>query len=149
MLTAYVWPRDVPHGFDAKGANYDATGSLATGGQRPRQAEFEKRQLQMVSLYNQLWQYEGVHADGKLTLEENMADLGGMRLAFELYKQKLLADGLSGEALNHGLPRGEYFLHYPPIIYQLWPPSPDDWRPNPTNDAFATYNCVIGITRDS
>lgn len=143
-VTAYVFGHEMCHGFDAKGANYDATGSLRDWWTEADRAEFEKRQLQMVSLYNQLWQYEGVHADGKLTLEENMADLGGMRLAFELYKQKLLADGLSGEALNHGL--REYFLHYS-LIYQS-APSPDDLEAQLTNDVHsANHNRVIGITR--
>ena len=58
--------------------------------------------------------------------------------------QAILADGLSGEAFNHGL--REYFLHYP-LIYQS-APSPDDLEAQLTNDVHsANHNRVIGITR--
>lgn len=73
-----------------------------------------------------------------------MADLGGVRLAFEIYKQKLTADGLNREAANHQL--REFFLHYALL-----------WQGDSSTEALAqqlaedshsaSHNRIIGITR--
>lgn len=43
----------------------------------------------------------GVPANGEYTKNENIADLGGFNLAWEMWNRKLKADGLTGEALRH------------------------------------------------
>ena len=55
----------------------------------------------MVERYNELEQAPGVPANGEKTKNENIADLGGFYLAWELWNQKLVADGLTGEALRY------------------------------------------------
>lgn len=82
--TATIFGHEMCHGFDASGANYDENGSLKNWWAPSDKTKFEELQQQMIERYNELWQYEGVHADGKFTLNENMADLGGVRLSFEL-----------------------------------------------------------------
>jgi predicted metalloendopeptidase len=64
----------------------------------------------MINLYNELEQYPGVKANGKKTLGENIADLGGFNLAYQLFNEKLQADGLTGEALRHQ--QRQFFMSY-------------------------------------
>lgn len=142
--TAMVFGHEMCHGFDANGSNYDAEGSIIDWWTPADRTEFEQRQQQMVTLYDQLWQYDGVHADGKMTLTENMADMGGVRLAFELYKQKLSTDGLNTEATNHQL--REFFLHY--VLFWQEDASADALQDQLEDDEHsANHNRIIGITR--
>ena len=141
---SFVFGHEMCHGFDADGAKYDENGTIKDWWAPADLAKFQGYQQQMVSLYNQLWQYDGVHANGQFTLVENMADLGGVRLAYELYRQKLLADGLSTEDLNHQL--REFFLHYA-LVWQA-DPSEEQLMEALTSDTHSTgRNRVIGITR--
>ena len=141
---SFVFGHEMCHGFDADGAKYDANGTIKDWWAPADLAKFQGYQQQMVSLYNQLWQYDGVHANGQFTLEENMADLGGIRLAYELYRQKLIGDGLSTADLNHQL--REFFLHYA-LVWQA-DPSQEQLAEALTGDTHSTgRNRVIGITR--
>jgi putative endopeptidase len=64
-------------------------------------ANFKLLQQKMIARYNELEQLPGVKADGEKTLAENIADQGGTALAYDLWNEKLQADGLSGEQLRH------------------------------------------------
>lgn len=65
---------------------------------------------QMIDRYNELEQAPGVMADGEMTLNETIADLGGMALAYDLWNKKLQADGLSGQQLRHQ--QRQFFVSY-------------------------------------
>ena len=99
--TMTVFAHEMTHGFDNKGATYDAMGSKVDWWAADDKAKFLEKQQQMINRYNELEQYPGVQADGKKTLGENIADLGGFSLAYQLWNEKLQADGLTGEALRH------------------------------------------------
>ena len=109
-VTAIVFGHEMTHGFDSNGSRYDAEGLMRNWWAESDLTKFKEKQDQMIELFNQLWAYEGQHADGKKTLTENMADMGGLRLAFETYKSKMTERGYSGESLKHML--REFFLHY-------------------------------------
>ena len=89
------------HGFDNMGAAYDAMGRKANWWTSEDKAKFESRCQMMIDRYNEMEQLPGVPADGKKTLSENIADLGGFCLAWELWNNKLKADGQTGEALRY------------------------------------------------
>ena len=112
--TIKVFGHEMTHGFDSSGSEYDAVGQKRNWWADSDLTKFKEKQGMMIELFNQLWAYEGQHADGQKTLTENMADMGGLRLAFETYKNKMTERGYSGESLKHML--REFFLHYA----QLW-----------------------------
>ena len=107
---ATVFAHEMTHGFDARGANYDERGYLRNWWSSESQAKFEAKQQEMIALYNRMEAYPGQPADGKKTLAENMADYGGMTLAYSLFKQKKMDEGLQGAALDYACQ--EFFLHY-------------------------------------
>lgn len=105
-----VFTHEMTHGFDANGAKYDKQGYLRDWWKDEDKAKFEAKQQEMIALYNRLEAYPGQPADGEKTLTENMADYGGMTLAFSLFKQKKMDEGLQGAALDYACQ--EFFLHY-------------------------------------
>ena len=105
-----VFAHEMTHGFDANGAKYDERGYLRDWWKDEDKAKFEAKQQEMIALYNRMEAYPGQPADGKKTLAENMADYGGMTLAYSLFKQKKIDEGLQGAALDYACQ--EFFLHY-------------------------------------
>ena len=105
-----VFTHEMTHGFDANGAKYDKQGYLRDWWKDEDKAKFEAKQQEMIALYNRMEAYPGQPADGEKTLTENMADYGGMTLAYSLFKQKKMDEGLQGAALDYACQ--EFFLHY-------------------------------------
>ena len=99
--TLQIFGHEISHAFDGNGAKYDALGNKADWWTAEDKAMFEHRQQVMVDRFNELEQMPGVPADGYKTRNENIADLGGFNLAWEMWNRKLKAEGLTGEALRH------------------------------------------------
>lgn len=73
---------ELTHGFDDQGRLYDAQGNLQNWWTPEDAKEFEKRAQCFIDEYAAFEPVDGVHLNGKLTLGENTADNGGVRLAF-------------------------------------------------------------------
>ncbi|HVT91282.1 MAG TPA: M13 family metallopeptidase [Bryobacteraceae bacterium] len=73
---------ELTHGFDDEGRQFDAEGNLKDWWTPEDAKEFEKRAECFVKEYSSFETIPGVHLNGKLTLGENTADNGGLRLAF-------------------------------------------------------------------
>jgi putative endopeptidase len=79
-----VMGHELTHGFDDQGRQFDAKGNLSDWWSPKVNEEFEKRAQCVVDQYNNYTVYE-LHLNGKLTLGENIADLGGLKLAHAAY----------------------------------------------------------------
>ena len=143
--TFYVFAHELCHGFDSKGSQYDGEGYMRDWWAPSDKQKFEEKKQQMVDRFNELWAYEGQHANGLMTLGENMADFGGVRLSFELFKDLLVEKGYYGESLKHML--REYFLHYA----QVWKEEDrgtEGYRQQYLTDVHsASFNRINGIAR--
>ena len=73
---------ELTHGFDDEGRQFDAKGNLTDWWTAEDNKEFEQRASCMVSEYDGFVAVDDVHVNGKLTLGENVADLGGLKLAY-------------------------------------------------------------------
>ena len=73
---------ELTHGFDDSGAKFDPQGNLRDWWSPQDEAEFKKRTGCEVDEYNQFRPVEDVTVNGKLTLGENTADNGGLRLGY-------------------------------------------------------------------
>ncbi|TVQ92685.1 MAG: M13 family peptidase [Deltaproteobacteria bacterium] len=81
-----VMGHEVSHGFDDSGRKFSPTGAL-TEWWPPEVAErFEERASCVEEQYNAYEVQPGLFVDGKLTLGENIADLGGMKQSFRAYR---------------------------------------------------------------
>lgn len=88
---------EVTHGFDDLGRRVDARGNWSNWWTDPDAARFQQRASCFVDQYSQYEAAGGSHVDGRLTLGENIADNGGLRLALMAY---LAGAGATAEILD-------------------------------------------------
>jgi putative endopeptidase len=86
---------EISHGFDDQGSRYDAEGNLQNWWQEEDLKNFQERTGKLVAQYDAYEPLEGVNVQGKLTLGENIGDLGGLLVAY---------DGLQRHLQEHGRP---------------------------------------------
>ncbi|HEX9080836.1 MAG TPA: M13 family metallopeptidase, partial [Holophagaceae bacterium] len=94
---------EMTHGFDAGGRKYDAQGNLNDWWSPEDARAFEAKTRLLAQQYDQYEPLPGLHINGKATLSENIADLGGVEMAFHAWKNALrgrpspILDGFTGE----------------------------------------------------
>ncbi|HEX9940155.1 MAG TPA: M13 family metallopeptidase [Longimicrobium sp.] len=94
---------EVSHGFDDQGRQYDAAGNRRDWWTPEDAARFEARAARLVAQYNGYVAVDTVHVNGRQTLGENIADLGGVTLSYYALQRSLrgkprtLVDGLTPE----------------------------------------------------
>ena len=107
---------EITHGYDDQGRKSDADGNLRDWWTAADAAEFTARAKQVVALYGAVEPLPGVHVNGELTLGENIADLGGISLAYEAL-QRRLAEAPDGRRTIDGFtPEQRFFLSWA----QVW-----------------------------
>jgi putative endopeptidase len=103
---------ELTHGFDDEGRKFDAQGNLKDWWTADDAKRFEQRTDCVVNEYNGFVAVDNLHVNGKLTLGENTADNGGLRLAW----MALLADAankqtpLDNKTSTGYTPKQELFL---------------------------------------
>ncbi len=101
---------EITHGFDDRGRKFDARGNLTDWWTAADAKRYEERTLRIEKQYSGFEGVEGLKVNGKLTLGENIADLGGLKIAY-LALQKALKDKPQGpiDALTQDQ---RFFLSY-------------------------------------
>ena len=77
-----VMGHELTHGFDDEGRQFDGQGNLKEWWTPAVGAEFDKRAACVAEQYDAYAPFPDAHVNGKLTLGENIADLGGVKLAY-------------------------------------------------------------------
>ena len=94
---------EMGHGFDDQGAKSDAQGVLRTWWQPQDEIAFKKLVDRLATQYDAFEALPGLRVNGRLTLGENIGDLGGLSLAYTAYHLSLhgrrapVIDGLTGD----------------------------------------------------
>ena len=88
---------EMTHGFDDQGSQFDKDGNLINWWTEEDRARFEERTKVMEEYFNAIEVAPGVHANGKFTLGENIADHGGLQVAYQAFQNAQEAKRLSGE----------------------------------------------------
>src|SRR3989344_2073664 len=101
---------EITHGFDDQGSKFDGKGNRKTWWTRTDRTRFDKKAKQLVKEFNGYEVEKGIHVNGELTLGENIADLGGISIAFDAYKLRLAeTDRKNIDGLT---PEQRFFLGY-------------------------------------
>ncbi len=93
---------EITHGFDDQGSKYDGNGNLNDWWSKEDRDKFDKLANRLVERYSGYVPIDSMHLNGKLTLGENIADLGGVTIAYQAYlnslhgKEAPVIDGLTG-----------------------------------------------------
>ena len=111
----FVVGHELTHGFDDTGRKFDARGNLSDWWSPSVNEEFEKRAACVERQYSAYPAVDDLHVNGKLTLGENIADLGGLKLSFAAYRAS--RRGKLPEARVQGLtPEQQFFV----AAAQVW-----------------------------
>jgi putative endopeptidase len=105
---------EISHGFDDSGSQYDKDGSLRNWWTAEDLARFKEKAQALVEQYNAYTVLDTVHVNGKLTLGENIGDLGGLNAAYEAFK--MTEQGQSDEKIDGFTPDQRFFLSWA----QVW-----------------------------
>lgn len=128
------------HGFDDTGALYDGEGKRSDWWTEDDRDAFRRRTAVLAQFFSQLEVLPGQHVDGQRTLSENLADYGGVRLAFVAYRAATLQKPLAPKG-GH-TPDQRFFLAFAHLYAQNIgqgeairllrqdPHAPDKWRVN-------------------
>lgn len=131
---------EMTHGFDDQGAQFDKDGNLKNWWTEQDAAQFKKRTDVMRNFFDKIEVLPGLHANGQLTLGENIADHGGLNIAYQALKNAMKTQPLTVKECF--TPEQRFFLSYGLIwasnareqmIRQLVmtdPHSPSRWRVN-------------------
>jgi len=132
---------EMTHGFDDQGRQFDAQGNLRDWWTPADAAEYKKRAKLVEEQFDSYIGVDTMHVNGKLTLDENIADLGGLKIAYAAYQRTLAGkpapakiDGFTGDQ--------RFFLSWAQVWRQLQRPeairrqlltdphAPGEWRVN-------------------
>src|SRR6185436_5948463 len=111
---AAVIGHEMTHGFDDQGRQFDADGNLHDWWTPKDATEFKKRADEVTEQYNGFIILDTLHVNGKLTLGENLADLGGLSIAYEAFKKT--EQGKSGKKIDGFTPDQRFFINWS----QVW-----------------------------
>jgi len=100
---------EMTHGFDDQGRQFDAKGNLKGWWLPQDSLKFTKRAQMLVAQFNGYSIY-GLHVNGKATLGENIADLGGIVIGLDAFKKT--DQYKEGKSINGLTPVQRFFLGY-------------------------------------
>lgn len=105
---------ELTHGFDDMGSKFAADGSFTNWWTEEDRANFEKRTEKLGKTFSQFCPFDSICVNPKLTMGENIADLGGIKMAY--YAYTLTDEYKSGEVIDGFTPDQRFFIAYA----QLW-----------------------------
>lgn len=101
---------EISHSFDDQGAKFDGAGNLNDWWTPKDKKQFEKKGELLAAQYDAYKVSDDVRVNGKLTLGENIADLGGLVIAWDAYQKRLKKTGRKN--IDGFSPEERFFLGF-------------------------------------
>ncbi|MGI8952849.1 MAG: M13 family metallopeptidase [Chitinophagaceae bacterium] len=117
---------EMTHGFDDQGAQYDKDGNLKNWWSKEDSIKFHAKTQQVINLYNGFTVLDTLHVNGALTTGENIADIGGINIAYDAFK--MTKEGKDTSKINGFTPDQRFFLSFAQI-----------WRSKEKDEIVRTY----------
>ncbi len=111
---------EMTHGFDDQGRQYDGHGNLSDWWTPESAKRFKERSSGIVRQFNGYVAIGDLHVNGELTLGENIADLGGVTIAYAALAKALA--GVPSEKIGGFTPQQRFFLSYANCWHTNWRP---------------------------
>lgn len=148
---------EMTHGFDDQGSQFDKDGNLRNWWTKADAENFKKRTKVMADFFDKIEVLPGMHANGELTLGENIADHGGLNISFQALQNAMKTNPL---ATKDGFtPEQRFFLSYGLIwannireamlrqLNKIDPHSPGRWRVNGALPHIDAWYKAFNITK--
>ncbi len=146
---------ELTHGFDDQGRKFDATGNLADWWTPASGKGFEERAACVKAQFDGYIAVDDVKLNGALTLGENTADLGGLKLAYMALQAYLQLHPDQMKPARYS-PEQQFFLGFAQawcgksrpqvarVLAQTNPHSPPEWRVNGPLSNLASFQQAFG-----
>ncbi|MCX6166921.1 MAG: M13 family metallopeptidase [Sphingobacteriales bacterium] len=105
---------EISHGFDDSGSQYDKDGNLKNWWTAEDLAKFKEKAKALQAQFDAYTVLDTIHVNGKLTMGENIGDLGGLNAAYEAYK--MTNEWKAGKVVDGFTPDQRFFLAWA----QVW-----------------------------
>lgn len=105
---------EITHGFDDNGSLYDADGNLKSWWTDEDREKFEAKAKKIEEQFDAYVVLDSIHVNGKLTLGENIGDLGGLAISFEA--MKINQEKVGRKVINGLTDEQRFFIAYA----QMW-----------------------------
>jgi len=105
---------EMSHGFDDNGSKYDADGTLRNWWTEEDRTKFDAKTKELQTQFDNYTIQDTIQVNGKLTLGENIGDLGGLNVAYEAFK--MTKQGQSSQKMDGFTPDQRFFLAWS----QIW-----------------------------
>ena len=106
----YVMGHEMTHGFDLDGSTYDGEGQENNWWAAEDRAKFEALNNLVIEQIGTFEVAEGIFANSSKTVTEDVADMGGMNIAFDALTAYLTKKGVSGDELKEA--QKDFFEHH-------------------------------------
>lgn len=116
---------EMTHGFDDEGSQFDADGNLKVWWSEADRKNFESKTMGVVEQFNNYKVLDSIAVNGKLTLGENIADLGGLSISYAAFKRT--EQGKGNEKIDGLTPDQRFFIGWA-----------QGWRANTRDEEIAT-----------
>ena len=101
---------EMTHGFDDQGRNFDQNGNMIDWWTEEDAEKFKALTDKLVAQFDEIIVADDVHANGRFTLGENIADHGGLRVAYTAFKKT--QQGQNGAEIDGFTPDQRFFISY-------------------------------------
>ena len=105
---------EMTHGFDDEGRQFDSKGNLRDWWTKEDADKFNAKAEMVGKQYDAFQPLDSVHVNGKLTMGENLADLGGLTIAYQAFQKTPQAK--AGQTIDGFTPNQRFFLAFG----QIW-----------------------------
>ncbi|QKG52739.1 M13 family metallopeptidase [Hymenobacter sp. BRD67] len=105
---------EMTHGFDDQGRRSDAKGNLRDWWTKEDNEKFSAKAAMVGKQYSAFSPLDSVHVNGDLTMGENLADIGGLTIAYQAFQKTAEAKG--GQKIDGFTPNQRFFLGFA----QIW-----------------------------
>ena len=101
---------EMSHGFDDQGSTFDADGNMKNWWTAKDREVFKAATEKLAAQFDKIVVVKDEHANGKLTLGENIGDQGGLRIAYDAFKKT--DQGRGNETIDGFTPDQRFYLSY-------------------------------------
>lgn len=105
---------EMTHGFDDQGSQFDKAGNIHDWWTKTDKTKFDQKVKQIQQLYDGFTVLDSLHLNGKLTTGENIADLGGVAIAYDAFK--MTKEGQDTAKIDGYTPDQRFFMS----LAQTW-----------------------------
>lgn len=146
---------EMTHGFDDQGSQYDEAGNLKNWWTTEDGTKFKAKTKVVVNQYAAFKVLDSVHLNGELTQGENIADIGGLAIAYDAFK--MTKQGQGNEKIDGFTPDQRFFLGFAQswrekmrdetirMLVNVDPHSPSVYRVNGPLANFEPFYAAFGV----